>query len=52
MPDGETPRVMDILRNIAGSLHKCLGHMNLALTALHPRNHPGRILKMTGFSSR
>ena len=50
--NGETPRVLAILRNIAITLLKCLGHKNLARTTRHLRNHPGKILEMIGFSSR
>ncbi|EMQ99565.1 Transposase [Paeniglutamicibacter gangotriensis Lz1y] len=50
--NGETPRVRAILRNIAITILKCLGHKNLAKVTLHLRNHPGKILDMIKFSSR
>ncbi|QXQ09635.1 hypothetical protein [Paeniglutamicibacter sp. Y32M11] len=52
MRNGETPRVMVFLRNIAITLLKPQGHKNLARTTRNLRNHPGQILEMIGFSSR
>lgn len=50
--NGQTPRTLAILRNIAITLLKNQGHKNLARTTRHLRNHPGKILKMVGIGSR
>lgn len=50
--NGQTPRTLAILRNIAITLLKNHVHKNLAKTTRHLRNHPGKILRMVGFGSR
>lgn len=49
--NGQTPRTLAILRNIAITLLKNRGHRNLAKATRHLRNHPNKVLEMIGFGS-